>query len=421
MTTMSKRGERAFPNEIFALIIDTLHDDHTSLQNTALVSRCFATLCQAIIFRQIKLRANPNLGYISFIKRIHRFAALLRSNPSSYSIGEFVKTLTFDTYRLDHWPQEILDDLSFILHNLRSLTVIRMELTVLLSKSHSFIRRDIIDTGHTNHLKELVISDIDSLEALENLCRTVSCLTVLEVFAILVCYNFPITDLTLILPSSVKVAVFGRIPLAVLRVIASGMTSHPPNLDKLYLELPVRVFDQANPERPEAEVFHSICRAIGPHANVILGVNGSVSGLKESVVGDIKNCFRELAVPRVTLACSVEGQRLTFAASLVAGLPRSVRQIRIDFDVGISYWPDRGDWTELDAALVKRREIGLLDQVVFTRSTREIPPFTNRELYERLDARAERTVLPCVPASKCAGFVEEDRNVGYLYHGLSIM
>ena len=70
----SQNGRR-FPNEVFALIIQSLSNDYTSLRNISLVCKDFSHISQPYIFRELRLLNGNRRSYPRY-QSLKQFAQL---------------------------------------------------------------------------------------------------------------------------------------------------------------------------------------------------------------------------------------------------------------------------------------------------------------------------------------------------------
>ncbi|KIK59501.1 hypothetical protein GYMLUDRAFT_44471 [Collybiopsis luxurians FD-317 M1] len=393
--------ERRLPNEIFAVIIGQFYDDPASLRNIALVCKDFAVMSQFHIFQTVCL-LNRDLHVSKIIKQ---FASLLRDTKQTSFLGKFVKEL--DLFTNGRFFMEYHDALMFIFRNLPSLSKLRMQALDIQRLSPIFI--EVIKTGFGSRLVELRISGIsfDDSEDLKHLQGMLSSLSGLKILAMYECHtsgsDLP-TESSLILPGSLTVASFGIIDPEIIRAIALGMSLQSPDLHSLILD------DSCE---SNAEIYTMIWRSLGPNTRVILNVGGGFFD-----IDDMIDCMKELRMSQIMLLCFGHKSTPTFFTRFISGLPPPVRRICIDFNAAKLYsLGEPNGWSELDAALMERHEMGLLECVSFTCTIRtdtfgfRLPSWSGI-------GPGRRLILDCVetslPGSKGKGLIEVDRTMMYL-------
>ncbi|KIK59502.1 hypothetical protein GYMLUDRAFT_74418 [Collybiopsis luxurians FD-317 M1] len=391
--------ERRFPNEVFALIIDYVYDDPASLRNVALVCKDFAVMSQSHIFHTVCLVKRKHISHTDLFKR---FASLLSDTKQTSSVGKFVKDL--DLYMIEDFSMKCQDALVSILQNLPSLNEIRLQVLDFIEQIH---------TGFGPRLVELRLTGIslESLKDLEYLQSMLSSSSGLKILAMYDCHTWG-SDLAkespfmIILPSSLKIASFGSVDPELLHIIALGMSSQSPDLDYLILDDSCE-FD--------AEIYTMIWRSVGTRTRVILYVCGGF--FVEPYPDNMIDCTAELKTTEITLLCSEHQSTAAFFPRFISGLPPTVRRICIDFSALVhDELGGANSWSEFDAALIGRHEMGLLERVLFTCTVRtDTLGFRLRSWKE---ARAQRSILDrletLLPRSKDRGFIEVDRRKMYL-------
>ncbi|KAE9397416.1 hypothetical protein BT96DRAFT_921493 [Gymnopus androsaceus JB14] len=329
--------ERRFPNEIFTLIIEHLHFDPSSLRNTALVCKDFAILSQQQMFRTVDLTPakydTPCSYFTTFL--VAPFARLLR-DPKTAALTRFVRTV-----RLEVFDSSEMDDILFIFRSLPSVP----ELIYEGIPYPQYIQAIGMNMGETLEALWIAKWEVER-EDWQSFQYMLASLTVLKLLSLpRDCFE----DEPLILPSSLRTLYVGGNASAVKQGLG---ILYPPMLSTVFLGFQSKYDASGN----------KLLRMLRPDTRVVLNVGDG--RFCETFTPDMIAFTHGLRASKLTLDGSEGPFIIIFIAHFVSHLPESVCEISIDFDAGTPSAVDlvsfREDWTQLDGALTKRYQLGLL-------------------------------------------------------------
>ncbi|KAE9409828.1 hypothetical protein BT96DRAFT_458912 [Gymnopus androsaceus JB14] len=232
-------SEPRFPNEIFAIIIDNLSNDLSSLRETSLVCKDFIDLSQRHIFRRIDLAmcSHSEPVYPPDLERIHRLSAIL-GGPQTVSWGIFVQSFHFCIpLGSAALATEILMK---SLQNMPSLTDLGLtypgyeHLQIIQNHCTQSLKRLSITSPYAYHSQHFqvfqkILASMSNLESLAMLDRHLESEEG-DSFWIL-------EPMTLILPNTLREVRFGGMELGILQAVVRGMKmSYPPMLRNVVVE-----------------------------------------------------------------------------------------------------------------------------------------------------------------------------------------
>ncbi|KIK59580.1 hypothetical protein GYMLUDRAFT_671899 [Collybiopsis luxurians FD-317 M1] len=385
--TYLEEGSSRFPNEIFAIIIDNVADDHPSLRNAALVCKNFAALAQPCIFQIIRLPGNCRVDNQHF--PMVRERRLVFKN---LKIARLVQQFHFTSLSEDDSLHELKDAAS-TLGSMPSLTA----LDILLPIDCHY--RAIAAATPRGTLRFLYIDSTYNLDAtgLTYFAEMLMSLAVLEVLAVSRPHLGSETR-GIVLPISLKIAAFMAISDQFLHAFALGLElSHPPSLRTFFLS-------------PRSSEFNQGClallRKLHIDAEVILDGLSCLSGL----------ALKELRAPSIVCFCRQSRNFAHLLSLFTATLPEPIHDITIDVVAQRVEHVHPTDydqaWTDLDSGLMKRHGLGLLTRVCFRYTKRDfsihLGPFSARQEEDEVE---DRTILDHIerllPKSKRKGFLEQ--------------
>ncbi|KAE9406261.1 hypothetical protein BT96DRAFT_1015032 [Gymnopus androsaceus JB14] len=361
--------ERRFPNEIFAIIIDSLNDDPFSLRNISVVCKDFVVFSQPYLFRHVDLTSKSLAGCTEAAppnKRRSQFVGIL-SNPQTSYLGRFVRRLDFPGNiengskgaQRDHVPDTLL-----ILQSLPFLTEVRLE-------KGRFEHFDAIRKHLGGQLQKLWIRGVVLLEIVhfQDFQRLLTSLTELKFLAIDELSNsgnLALDQTALVLPSSLRELHITKMDGAGLWILE---ISYPPILGTLLVD-----FDLTSRHGP------GLWRSLKPGTAVAIDVNTGLvpNWVMTNTILQVMSVFlRGFNLPYFTLCCSQSPSLAKFFRLFIRSLPYSVRDISIDFNAGATDGPvdqdsSLRDWDALDQTLIQRYEGRSLNRVWFRCTTRMV-------------------------------------------------
>ncbi|KIK59577.1 hypothetical protein GYMLUDRAFT_44532 [Collybiopsis luxurians FD-317 M1] len=219
-----RKTSRRLPNEIFALIIENLTDELTSLRAAGLVCKDFAALARPHIFREIRLVGSKHIDSFTLVKR---FEHLLRYSSHTSFLRNVIRILEVQTEYLE--TDDKGDSVVYLFQNLPSLVDLRMS-----HPNPACFRTIQMSLGGT--LQELRIQNL-TLETPEVCQQFQTMLNSLTALRVLVMHFNTAVEQPFILPHSLKVASFPYAGRTALRNIGRGLESslHPPTLRAIFL------------------------------------------------------------------------------------------------------------------------------------------------------------------------------------------